>query len=84
KPASGLRYLIGFLSTHWVKVQRERVRRSLLRVDGLGRILRKHALHHREYESLRPNSTWHIDGYHKLIKWGFVTHEIVDGYDRTV
>ncbi|KAK7001954.1 hypothetical protein R3P38DRAFT_2648675 [Favolaschia claudopus] len=38
KPKSGLRYLIGFLRTHGVKVQRERVRKSLLRIDGLGQV----------------------------------------------
>ncbi|KAF7351930.1 Integrase catalytic domain-containing protein [Mycena venus] len=84
KPNSGLRYLIGFLRTHRVKVGRERVRQSLLRVDGLGRILRKHKIERREYESARPNSTWHIDGYHKLIKWGIVIHGIADGFDRMV
>ncbi|KAJ7689540.1 hypothetical protein B0H17DRAFT_937156, partial [Mycena rosella] len=34
KPKFRLRYLIGFLRTHGVQVQRERVRKSLLSVDG--------------------------------------------------
>ncbi|KAJ7883186.1 hypothetical protein B0H14DRAFT_2303691, partial [Mycena olivaceomarginata] len=63
-------------------LQKERVRQSLLRIDGLGRVLRKHTLERREYESPRPNSTWHMDGHHKLIKWGIVIHGVVDGYDR--
>lgn len=84
KPSSGLRYLIGFLRTHGVKVQRERVRKSLLRIDGLGQVLRKHTITRREYYSPRPNSVWHIDGHHKLIKWGIVIHGFVDGYDRMV
>lgn len=84
KPNSGLRYLIGFLKTHGIKVQRERVRKSLLRIDGLGPILRQHTLNRREYESPRPNSVWHMDGHHKLIKWGIVIHGVVDGYDRMV
>ncbi|KAJ7814332.1 hypothetical protein B0H14DRAFT_2376048 [Mycena olivaceomarginata] len=65
KPSSGLRYLIGFLRT---QVQKERVRRSLLRIDGLGQVLRKHTITGREYHSPRPNSVWHMDGHHKLIK----------------
>lgn len=84
KPSSGLRYLIGFLRTHGVKVQKERVRKSLLRIDGLGQVLRKHTIIRREYYSPRPNSVWHMDGHHKLIKWGIVIHGFVDGYDRMV
>ena len=22
-----------------------------------------------------PNSVWHLDGYHKLIRWGIVIHD---------
>ncbi|KAJ7772044.1 hypothetical protein DFH07DRAFT_716415, partial [Mycena maculata] len=81
KPNSGLRYLIGFLKTHGIKVQRERVQKSLLRIDGLGLgFLRKHTLDRREYKSARPNSTWHMDGHRKLIKWGFVIHGLADGF----
>lgn len=29
-----------------------------------------------------PNSLWHIDGYHKLIRWRIVIHGGVDGYSR--
>ena len=31
-----------------------------------------------------PNSVWHIDGHHKLIRWGLVTHGGIDGYSRTI
>ncbi|KAK7030025.1 Integrase catalytic domain-containing protein [Favolaschia claudopus] len=84
RPKSGLRYLIGFLRTHGVKVQQLRVRKSLLRVDGLGRVLRKQKIVRRTYESTRPNSVWHMDGHHKLINWGIVIHGIIDGYDRLI
>ncbi|KAJ7871558.1 hypothetical protein B0H13DRAFT_2349849 [Mycena leptocephala] len=40
KPTSGLRYLRGHLRTHGVRVQKERVRHLLKRVDGLGQALR--------------------------------------------
>ena len=29
-----------------------------------------------------PNSLWHIDGYHKLIRWRILIHGGVDGYSR--
>ncbi|KAJ7878461.1 hypothetical protein B0H13DRAFT_1577562, partial [Mycena leptocephala] len=63
-------------------VQKERVRQSMLRIDGLGQVLPKHIINRREYYSPRPNSVWHMDGYHKLIKWGIVIHGFIDGYDR--
>ena len=31
-----------------------------------------------------PNSLWHIDSHHKLIRWKFVTHGCIDGYSRTI
>jgi hypothetical protein len=27
---------------------------------------------------------WHLDGHHKLIRWGIVIHGFVDGYSRLV
>ncbi|KAJ7101895.1 hypothetical protein C8R44DRAFT_593464, partial [Mycena epipterygia] len=62
-------------------VQQRRVRKSLICVDGLGQVLRRHTIERRDYESARPNSTWHMDGHHKLINWGIVIHGIIDGYD---
>lgn len=85
KPDSGLRYLIGFLRTHGVRVQKRRVFASVARVDGLGRVLRKRAkIGRSDYKVARPNALWHIDGHHKLISWGIVIHGIVDGCSRTV
>jgi hypothetical protein len=31
-----------------------------------------------------PNAVWHIDGHHKLIKWGFVIHGAIEGYSRRI
>ena len=31
-----------------------------------------------------PNSLWHVDGYHKLIRWKIVIHGGIDGYSRLV
>jgi hypothetical protein len=85
KPNSGLRYLIGFLHRHGLRVQRERVRQSLRRVDGLGQELRRrNTIQRRKYKVPRPNFLWHLDGHHKLIWWGIVIHGLIDGYCRTV
>jgi hypothetical protein len=85
KPNSGIRYLIGFLRSHGLRVQKARIRRSILRVDGIGRVLRQRtAIRRRKYKVARPNALWHVDGHHKLILWGIVIHGIVDGYSRMV
>ena len=44
----------------------------------------RRALHHRQYNVYMPNSLWHIDGHHKLIRWQIVVHGGVDGYSRLV
>ncbi|KAI6114827.1 hypothetical protein EDD16DRAFT_1483344, partial [Pisolithus croceorrhizus] len=31
-----------------------------------------------------PNAVWHINGHHKLIRWGIVIHGFIDGFCRTV
>ncbi|KAJ7639841.1 hypothetical protein DFH06DRAFT_925737, partial [Mycena polygramma] len=80
KPDSGIRYLIGFLRTQGLRIQRRRVFSSVHRVDRLGRTLRRRVTIPRtKYHVSRPNAMWHIDGHHKLILWGFVIHGIVDG-----
>jgi hypothetical protein len=85
KPESGMRYLIGFLRHHGLRVQRRRVMWSLRRVDKLGQTLRgKKTIRRRKYNVKRPDALWHVDGHHKLIRWGVVIHGIVDGFSRMV
>ena len=31
-----------------------------------------------------PNSLWHLDGYHSLIRWRFVIHGCKDGFSRRI
>jgi hypothetical protein len=84
-PKSGLRYAIGYLKKLNVKIQRYRVRAALRRIDQVGQSLRRRtAISRRKYEVARPNSLWHLDGHHKLIRWGFVIHGITDGFSRAV
>ena len=38
----------------------------------------------RSYWVPGPNSLWHIDGHHSLIRWRFVVHGCVDGFSRMI
>ncbi|KAF8832719.1 hypothetical protein HHX47_DHR1001651 [Lentinula edodes] len=84
-PASGLGYVMGFLRQKGYRLQRQRVKDSLKRVDRLGsRLRRRLTISRGLYKVPRPHALWHLDGHHKLIFWGIVIHGIVDGYSRTV
>ena len=77
--------MIGHFRCCGIWIQKERIRLSLARVDRLGQVLRNHnAIDRRVYKVPRPNALWHLDGHHKLIRWGIVIHGIVDGYSRAV
>ncbi|KAF8546223.1 hypothetical protein OG21DRAFT_1377957, partial [Imleria badia] len=61
-------------------VQRERIRLSMQCINPLGRLIHFHAaIKRRVYEVPRSNYVWHIDGHHKLIRWGIVIHGMIDG-----
>ena len=82
-PNSGQRSLAGYLRMLGLRIQRSKIRESLLRVDPRGiRTRFRQALHRRQYNVPMPNSLWHIDGYHKLIRWRIVIHGGIDGYSR--
>ncbi len=85
KPNSGTRYVMGYLSQCGIRLQRRRIQDALRRIDALGRVLRNHAaIDRRVYTVPYPNYLWHIDGHHKLIRWGIVIHGGADGFDRMV
>lgn len=78
-------YLQGLVLAAGHHITRERLRASVGRVDAAGRELRKQkAIKRREYNAAGPHHIWHIDGHHKLIKYGLVTHGCIDGFSRTV
>lgn len=82
-PNCGIKSYEGFLRSNGLKLQRSRVRATMLRIDpaGIQRRMRG-VLHRRTYNVSMPNSLWHIDGHHKLIRWSIVTHGGIDGYSR--
>ena len=86
KSESGFRYLTGFLREQGIYIQRQRVWQSLHRVDRLNWHLRQgnQVIQRRRYKVKRANALWHVDGHHKLIRWGFVIHGFIDSYCRTV
>jgi hypothetical protein len=85
KPGSGLRFVTAHLRAQGLRIQRELVEESINRVDKLGTQLRKkQTVKRRVYFVPRPNHLWHMDGHHKLIRWGIVIHGIIDGFCRTV
>jgi hypothetical protein len=85
RPNAGVTVLMGHLQGQGVEVPRQRARDSYKRVDRIGTHMRaKQTTHRRAYSVKCPNSLWHMDGYHKLVQYGFVLHGITDGYSRKV
>jgi len=68
-PNIGIRMAKGLLHSKGHRVQRERIRQSLLRTDSTGVMQRwRDAVRRRRYNVHSPLALWHIDGNHKLIR----------------
>ncbi len=84
-PHAGQVVIQGYLTSTGVCVQRYRIRKSISRVDPLGSFLHcRQPVTRRKYAVPGPNSLWHIDGHHSLIRWGLVVHGGIDGFSRLV
>ena len=84
-PQCGEKTVTGQLRSQGYRVQRERIRESIRRIDPTGVESRaRSVLHRRVYHVQSPNSLWHCDGYHKLIRWNIVVHGAIDGYSRLI
>ncbi|XP_076828054.1 uncharacterized protein LOC143474472 isoform X2 [Brachyhypopomus gauderio] len=86
-PNSGYKLMVGHLNARGIYIQRQRVQDAMRRVDEHGvafRTLRLNPRRRRRYNVPGPNSLWHIDGNHKLIRWRIVVHGGVDGYSRLI
>ena len=84
-PRCGEKMMYGRLRMQGIYVQRERIRESLRRVDPSGVHSRmRRVLKRRVYQVECPNALWHLDGYHKLVRWRIVVHGGIDGYSRLI
>ena len=78
-------YIAGYLQSVGLRIQRHRVRGSLVRLDPENRALRWGCvISRRVYHVPWPNSLWHLDGHHSLIRWGLVIHGWIDGFSRRI
>ena len=79
---SGEKTIEGKLRGIGLRVQRERIRESLHRVDF--RWYPKPYVRcssPQGYSVSSPNALWHVDGYHTLIRWRIVVHGGIDGFN---
>lgn len=84
-PRCGEKTIAGRLLARGIRITRQRLRVSLLRVDPTGIHARcRNILHRRKYQVASPNALWHLDGYHKLIRWKLIVHGCIDGYSRLI
>jgi hypothetical protein len=84
-PQIGEKTVDGMLRAQGITVQRQRIREALHSADPSGVQSRlRRALHRRQYTVEAPNSLWHVDGHHKLVRWHIVIHGSIDGYSRVV
>ena len=64
---------------------RQQVRDSMHRVDPEGVLERsRKPIKRRVYNVAGPHHLWHMDGNHKLIRWGIVIHGCIDGCTRNI
>lgn len=84
-PNSGYRIMDGLLRQKGIRIQQSRVREAMQRTDPNGTVVRfADMVHRRRYHVPGPQSLWHIDGNHKLIRWRIVVHGGIDGFSRLV
>ncbi|KAJ4936277.1 hypothetical protein JOQ06_000876 [Pogonophryne albipinna] len=86
-PHAGYRLVKGTLQSRGFRVQWERVRASMHRVDTEGILFRMNQLGcvvRRTYSVPGPKSLMHIDTNHKLIRYNIVIFGGFDGFSRKI
>ena len=84
-PNSGITMMWGHLRSMSIHVPRRKVSESLHRVNPISVLIRQcTTVSRRAYSVPAPNSLWHIDGLHCLIRWQFVIHGGIDGFSRRI
>ena len=82
-PSLGRRRFIGALRSLDLRVQCWRVSECIRRCDPVGSALRwRSVIRRRKYYVPAPNSLWHIDSCHKLIRYRIIIHICIDGKTR--
>ena len=73
-PQIGCRQMRSMLDSDFgIRVQKQRVRMAMRRVDPAGAAIRWSEVHvRRRYSVYGANALWHIDTHHSLIRWRFV------------
>ena len=83
--ATGCNLIAGFLKSVGLRIQRRRIRERLAKLDPQNTALRWGAVvERRKYQVPWPNSLWHLDGHHSLIRWKLVIHGCIDGFSRRI
>ena len=82
-PNDGEVMITAYLRTRRICIPKARLRASIHRIDPNASENRRAAIR-RTYCVPSPNSVWHLDDNHKLIRWRFVVHGGIDGYSRVV
>jgi len=81
----GEKMVQGLLVSLGQRVSRQRIRDCMRLLDPDGVHIRQlRRLKRRVYEVPGSHYLWHLDGCHKLIKFGFVVHTCIDGFSRYV
>ena len=58
------------LQSRGIRVQQHRIRESMRQIDPEGTIVRRlHTIQRRHYAVAAPQSLYHVDGNHKLIRY---------------
>ena len=84
-PNDGEVLIKGHLISRGIRVPRQALHDSIHRVDHENiDACCNSIIHRRVYSVPHPNSVWHIDGHHKLVRWRFVIHGAIDGFSHTV
>ena len=82
---TGQTYIIGYIKSLGHRVQRSWIRECIARLDPHNTALRWGVtLSRRVYSVPWPNSLWHLDGHHSLIRWKLVIHGCIDGFSRRI
>ena len=71
-PNIGYKRMSGLLLSRGLRIQQTKIREMMRRVDPRGTLYRAislRAVHRRRYHVAGPQSLWHVDGNHKLIRY---------------